>query len=654
MPLQATSGAASYDAFGGGVAVLPKYIEDYFSTFLYSGAGTTQTINNGVDLSAKGGLVWLKDRGNAGSHRLVDTVRGNRSTLFSESTSAAVTRSNDVSCDVSSFNSNGFTAGNFMNQASNNYVSWSIAKAPKFFDVVTYTGNGTASRAISHSLGSAPAMMIVKQTDGTRNWPVYHRSVPTGTGYLNLTSAFATGSGNGVWGDSSYNNIAPTSTVFYVGSDPEVNGNGLTYVAYLFAHNAGGFGLTGTDNVISCGSFTTNGSGIATVSLGYEPQWVLIKRTNDVDSWYISDNMRGMAVSGNQPNLEPDLSAAETAGGYNAYPNATGFTANVGIASSPFIYIAIRRGPMKVPTSGTSVFSPNATTASINTKITTNFPVDLQMQGYRPGFSGNIQTIDRLRGTGTVASSTSSVPKISTSSTAAESSVSAANGWDNTGFQISTGWDSNNMVYWNFQRAPSFFDEVCYTGTGSATTFSHNLGVAPELMIVKDRSTTYPWDVYHKDVGASAILQLNTTGATINTGAVWSNTTSTASVFSIGTNIAVNTSGNSYVWYGFATCAGVSKVGSYTGSDSDLNIDCGFTSGARFVMIKRTDASSDWYVWDSARGIVSGNDPRLSLNTTAAEVTDMNMINTYSAGFSVPAGGPNTGAGATFIYLAIA
>ena len=88
MPLQSTSGAASYDAFGGGVAAVPKYIEDYFSTFLYQGTGASNTINNGIDLSTKGGLVWIKQRNQATSHRLFDTVRGVQNSLASNSTAA--------------------------------------------------------------------------------------------------------------------------------------------------------------------------------------------------------------------------------------------------------------------------------------------------------------------------------------------------------------------------------------------------------------------------------------------------------------------------------------------------------------------------------------------------------------------------------------
>ena len=108
--------------------------------------------------------------------------------------------------------------------------------------------------------------------------------------------------------------------------------------------------------------------------------------------------------------------------------------------------------------------------------------------------------------------------------------------------------------------------------------------------------------------------------------------------------------------YLFASVPGVSKVGSYTGNGSSQTINCAFTTGARFVMIKRTDSSGDWYVWDSARGIVAGNDPYLALNSTAAEVTSNDSVDTDNTGFvvnQVAASNINVNA-ATYIFLAIA
>jgi hypothetical protein len=115
------------------------------------------------------------------------------------------------------------------------------------------------------------------------------------------------------------------------------------------------------------------------------------------------------------------------------------------------------------------------------------------------------------------------------------------------------------------------------------------------------------------------------------------------------------TAGN-YVAYLFATLAGISKVGSYTGNGSSQNINCGFATGARFILIKCTSATGDWYVWDTARGIVSDNDPHLSLNTTATEVTTNDSIDPNSAGFTVnqlAATNINV-TSANYIFLAIA
>jgi hypothetical protein len=118
----------------------------------------------------------------------------------------------------------------------------------------------------------------------------------------------------------------------------------------------------------------------------------------------------------------------------------------------------------------------------------------------------------------------------------------------------------------------------------------------------------------------------------------------------------VGTNGTTYVWYGFASCPGVSKVGTYTGTGSTLQVNCGFTSGARFVLIKRTDATGDWYVWDSARGIVPGNDPYIVLNASAAEVTSTDWVDTLATGFEVSNAGSNlvNVNGGTYIFLAIA
>jgi hypothetical protein len=227
------------------------------------------------------------------------------------------------------------------------------------------------------------------------------------------------------------------------------------------------------------------------------------------------------------------------------------------------------------------------------------------------------------------------------------------------GFKVgpNTSYDINytvDYINWCFKRAPGFFDEVCYTGVGAADVKSHNLGVVPELMIVKNRSNAYDWYVFA--TAANKTLILNTTSANQGpTSGLLQSYTSTTFKW-VDTSLVVNGGTMTYVAYLFATCPGVSKVGSYTGTATTLQIDCGFTAGARFVLIKRTDSTGDWYVWDTARGIVAGNDPYLLLNSTAAEVTSTDYVDTFSSGFEISSTAPAAinASGGTFIFLAIA
>ena len=644
MPLQATSGAASYDAFGGGVPVPKNYIEDVFSTYLYTGngAGATQTITNGIDLAGKGGLVWIKNRaatnsasGLAADHVLMDSVTNGR---LRSNTTVHLLAGQNITRLTSGFS----VIGTELNVNPDNFVSWTFRKQPKFFDVVTFTGTGVA-RTVNHNLGSVPGMILLKCTSDASNWIVYHRSTTAST-YLFLNAV----NGGIVDPAGAWNGVTPTSTSFTVSSAATVNGAGLTFVAYVFAHNAGGFGLTGTDNVISCGSFTTDGSGNASVSLGYEPQWVLYKSSTAPTNWFVIDNMRGLTTNGTDSFLLPNLSDAEGSGPNYIAPNATGFSSLGNLAaSSTFIYMAIRR-PMKVPTTGTSVFKPFSGFDFQN--ATPGFPVDMYITRYTAGiYNPNGVVGDRLRGT---------AQTLFTTSTAAETAgnTNTTTFKSNTAFAMQIHGDLCGEYL--FQRAPGFFDEVCYTGTGVARTLNHNLGAVPELMIVKRRDgTSYgDWLVYHASLGNTKYLLLNTSGAsaTANSGA-WNFTNPTSTQFTVGDWDSLNTTAT-YVAYLFATCPGVSKVGSYTGTGTTQTINCGFTAGSRFVLIKRTDSTGDWYVWDSARGIVAGNDPYLLLNSTAAEVTSTDYVDAYSAGFEISSTAPAAinASGGTFIYLAIA
>ena len=624
----------------------------------FTANGSPTIVQSGTQYEAgygKGGMVWGKRRNSTGNHFLVDTASGSNKVLISDSTTSQITSS----VTVTGFNANGFGigAGDAVdcNNTGGTYASWSLRKSPNFFDVVTYTGNGATNRQISHNLDSEVGFIIIKRTDGgATNWFTLHRSFSydggsgsnSTDGVLMLNSSDAA---NASFPETENFPSLPTSTNFTVGYD--TNFNTATYVAYLFAHDAGGFGDDGEQNVISCGSFTTDGSGNATVDLGWEPQWILYKRSQSTGSWLIEDTMRGASVntSSNVKYLLANTSGAEETTSF-LYPTSTGFTGSANsIADTSFIYIAIRR-PMKNPESGIEVFASLATPATTEGNV--GFPADLAIAKYPIGSQFWLWG-DRLRNA-----------ILYSDQTSAENAHFGGAGplpFDTQNGVKLTSIGASDYDFWMFRRAPSVFDVVCYTGTGVDQTQGHNLGVEPELWISKVRNGTDDW---------SALAQFTSTGCKYGNlnldggfgDLLFSNAYSPFSARPSSTSFSLrslasgwNNSGSTYVAYLFATLAGVSKVGSYTGTGADLNVDCGFSAGARFVLIKRS-GTGDWYVWDSARGIVSGNDPYLLLNSTAAEEPNTDYIDPLSSGFTVTSNASSTvnvDTG-TYIFLAIA
>ncbi len=629
--------AAAGNAGGGG----PLNVEDVFSTYLYSGTSVNpNVISNNIDLAGEGGMVWLKTRTAGFSHTIFDTERGVNKYLSSDTTGAEGTGTS-----ITSFNSDGFTLGTtsiLYNSSSYDYASWTFRKAPKFFDVVTWSGDNVVGREIPHSLGSTPGCIIMKATSVAQEWVVYHRSNTANpeTEYLVLNTTAATADYDGWWDDT-----APTSTNFTLGIDN--NQTGRTYVAYLFAHNDGDgeFGPDGDADIIKCGSYTTDSNEDATIDLGFEPQWVLAKRTDSSTggTWMLFDNMRGL------PGDFISQSALLEANDTNAESNVnrmivtpTGFKVDNYGANRDYIYIAIRRGT-KVPESGTEVFAID-TRAGGTPSFISSFPVDM---GWKRTVNAGSQTYVASRMTGT--------NFLATASTGAESTDSGfvfdyMNGWADDGLA------NSNVYSWMWKRAPGYFDVVAFSGNSTAgRTVSHNLGVEPNMMIVKRRTTAgASWTIYVSDLGATKYLRFNTNAAATSIG-FWNNTAPTSSVFTVGSDADVNGSGEDYIAYLFATLPGISKVGSYTGTGATLNIDCGFTSGARFVLIKRTNDTNEWTLFDTARGIVAGNDPYLYLSNTSAEVNAADFINPYSAGFSLTGVSSLTNEnGDSYIFYAIA
>lgn len=653
------------------------YVEDVFSTTLYAGTGSFRGINVGIDkFAVNGGMIWMKSRdsGSFGAeiHRVYDTVRaggGGGGTLICSPSLQTNSPDLDYSGNSITFYPTGQTitvggSGN-PNSSGYTYAAWSFRKAPKFFDLLTYSGNGSSSRTISHSLGVRPGMVIIKSTSGSGNWYVYVQDQNdfgfrgmelNNTGGVVISPAPA---------GSSY--VTPTEiNLTNNWSSIAVNASGTNYIMYLFAHD------TGSDSFIKCGSYTGNGSTDGPiVTLGWEPQWILIKRSSGVGAWQIYDNMRGIGTggtssSGNDRSIYANQAATENYSYDLVDLLPTGFRAKSSYTDTngngeQYVYVAIRRGPMKAPTNAANVFIPIINSGPTGTEITTNFPVDFSLQYYRPGALSWMAWTKLTGGINSGANGSVNSTNIRTNNTDAESGLASGDYYyDNVSFKRGGYIASSSLVYYNFRRAPSFFDTVCYTGTGTNNAINHNLGVQPELIIIKRRDTTSGWPVWSKNASSGNLSNgkayLNGIDEYYAGDTIWSSPP-TATQLSISTSLdELNASGGRYIAYLFASCPGVSKIGSYSGNGGSQTINCGFAAGARFVMIKRTNATGSWYIWDTARGISDGNDPHISPNNTSGEVTSNDTIDTDNSGFVVNQNsGTNVNlSGATYIYLAIA
>ena len=616
-------------------------VADVFSTDVYDGNGSTLDITNDIDLAGNGGMVWVKSRNHAYNHTI----------WSSETTGNLVTHSTDAINNASNqptFNSDGFTFPSSaaqwvtLNQSSKTYVAWTFRKKEKFFDVVTFTANGSSNQTISHNLGSVPAMIITKKTNGTNNWYTYHTGLNNGTNpeqyFIELDgTGQAQGANANFW-----NNTAPTDTQFTVGSAF----NSGTYVAYIFADNSS---EDAEEQMIKCGTV----SGQQTPNLGWEPQFLLMKRTDAAGDWRIFDSMRGLTPAGlDDAQLRPN--SAEPTNHLGALGlNSTGFFNDL---NGSYIYMAIRAPMMIEPKAATEAFHVNASNGNGGTSFySTGFDVDMAITKKLTGGVNYIST----RSTGR--------QWLRTEGENAEDTNGPFQFDVNNGVTKLGGGGNGNDPYvtYMWKRAKGFFDVVAYTGTNALHTINHSLGVAPELIITKMRSGTRSWSVFNSFSasgyrrgqleGSSSFGTDLRTYETSNGYGMASQPTSSSFRLEAGT--LMNGSGSTYISYLFATLAGISKVGSYTGNGSYQTIPCGFSAGARFILIRRRDLnSSEWFYWDSARGIVAGNDPHLYLNGSVAQVTNDDSVDPHSSGFivnQVSATNINVSSG-TYIFYAIA
>lgn len=324
---------------------------------LYTGNGTSQVINNSVNgVSFQPDFVWGKARNNVQNHTLWNSVVGATKYLFSNATTAETTNTETLQ----SFNSNGYTLGNaFTNEPAYTYVGWQwkaggtavsntagsitssvSANTTAGFSVVTYTGTG-ANATVGHGLGVAPSMIIGKRRNGSADWMVGHSGVNDGTTpfnyYLSLNSTAAQSADSTAW-----NNTAPTSTVFSLGSGGNVNSYTATNVMYCFAPVAG---------YSAFGIYTGNGSADGPfVYLGFRPRFVMFKRTDSTGDWWMYDTSRSASNTAVLV-LYANSSAAEISDS-NVDILSNGFklrsaTYQPNTSGGTFIYMAFAENPFK-------------------------------------------------------------------------------------------------------------------------------------------------------------------------------------------------------------------------------------------------------------------------------------------------------------------
>ena len=628
---------------------IPPIPSENFNVVLYTGNSSTQSIT-GVGFQPD--WIAIKDRSATNSWRVFDSTRGLTSpqTLFFNLNFVEDSESNTVS----SFDADGFTMGSQggVNTSGNNYVAYcwkanagttstntdgSITSTVQTntkarFSIIKYTGNGVAGATIGHNLGAVPDMFIVKRYtgSGTWNWRVYHKGMDSSSPQdYNM----ALNSNSARFDRTEWNDTAPTSTVFSVDNHGSVNENAIDYICYAFADTAG---------YSRFGSYTGNGSTNGPIiNVGFEPAFVMIKRTDAADAWYIYDNKRTTSNPRNKILLANTTDAELTSTEYysidflsNGFQLRSALSTATNANGGSYIYMAFAATP-STPTLADSF--------SINLYTGTGSATSISGLGFSPSFAwikgrtntASHQLFDILRG---------ATYQISSDTTGAQTqNTQMLTSFNTDGFslgnQSSVNGSGVNYVAWNWKANPiptintdgtiqsvvsanqaAGFSIVRYTGNSTAgATVGHGLSSAPESVIIKCLNTgSTNWINYYDSIGNSDYLTLNLTND-VGTFSNWFY--SNASTFTLNQTFGnANTSGRTYVAYCFKSISGFSKIGSYTGTGAAGNtVSIGFEPS--WIMIKRSDSSGGWLIFDSKRNTSNPRNNRLEANNASAEQT---------------------------------
>jgi len=644
------------------------YMQDVFYINTFRGSGSARNIVNGVK-TTEGALVIAKNRSVGSRHwKWVDTVRGATKELQSSSTSTEVTATGGLTA----FNNNGFSIGadSTWNENTKSMATWTFRKHPKFFDIKTKTTNSsTGATTVTHDLECDLGMALFKsrnQTSQGYNWILWHKDDSSMYYRLNSNSTRTSFSPN------SYNASTKTFTLGYVMSqaaDRLITGNGQdsNLICYFFASNSnnGDFaGQTGSaGDIIKCGKYTGNGSreNGPVVNLGFRADFVFITKLNSGDNRWFVDAQRGISSfasssKGKDKLLLPSSNNYESSGDNLIRINPDGFSPestdnSVNASGNDYLYMAIRAadGTVGKPFdgAGTDYFAMDTGSGNNVKNFDSSFPVGFALYRKNVNYADDDWKVGARIITGMMMHIK---PTESRNNTDSFVDFAFDDGWGRE-----TNFDSTYQSW--MWKAGQGCDCVTYRGTNSARTIKHGLGGVPEMIWIANRESSEEFYCGHMGINDGSNpwhyemrLSSNTSKGSMG---MFNDTTPTSTEFYLLNDNAVNQNNKEHFAVLFRSISGISKCGYYTGTgNANQYIEVGF--GIRFLIIKRTDSSGDWMVFDSLRGFGNSgtNDSILKLNSSSA-ASSSNVMNLGSTTFNPLTSDSNLNAsGGKYIYYA--
>ena len=634
-------------------AAKKTYIDDVFSQDTYIGNESARNINNGVNLSSKGGLVWVKSRNDTHQHHFYDTARGANIMVAPDADSDSGTVNNRITA----FNSNGFTLGSAGQVNGTNaykYMSYSFAKQPGFLDIVTYTGNGANNRSISHSLGSMPGSIWIKRLDDPADWSVYHDGFYDLQGsnhyYLKLNTDSAQLYSGAMWA-----NASPTDTYFKVGSHAHVNQNNAEYIAYVWA--GGSDRTTATSKSVAfdgSGDYLSTNSSSSDFTMGtgdFTIECWAYSETNSSDNpiFQISDTSDGFKDNG----YDDTLTVWHRPNG-NWVFCASGAEKETSISPPPmnvWYHVALVRN------SGTTTLYFNGTNINSATDNTNYDGTYIVIGGYYDTsyvFKGKISNFRVVKGTAVYTSSFRPPTKPLTNITntkllccnndsvtgATVTPVTIQN--ENTTASIVTPFNHPNDYTFGENEEDNIISCGTYKGNGSSTGPKVDIGWEPQWLLIKNTNSAKEWKLLDniRGIGGGAYDVPFIVNNTESETASLDNVDLTSTGFKLTSNNSHYNTNNEFYLY-----IAIRRPDGYTGKPAEAGtdvfaIDTGNSSSAGpafdsnfavdFALLQQpASAGLDWRSFARLTGTKS-----LATNTDASETTESSHVGDYNDGFA--------------------